>query len=67
MQGNVYVLSLSYPGIKFIHFELAVLSDSWISLVPVVSVSTSTMFFLKNHQQVSVYLSILFPSNIVSF
>ena len=42
MQGKV--LSLSYPAIMFIHFELAELSDSWVSLVPVVSVSTSTMF-----------------------
>ena len=43
MQGKVF--SLSYPAIKFIHFQLAELSDSRVSLVPVVYVSTSTMFF----------------------
>ena len=45
MQGKL--LSLSYPAIKFIHFQLVELSDSGVSLAPVVSVSTSTMSFKK--------------------
>ena len=60
MQGKV--LSLSYPAIKFIHFELAELFQ--LSFIGTCSFCQHkhNVFLKKSHQQVSVYLSILFPS-----
>ena len=70
MQGNV--LLLSYPAIKFIHFELAVVSYLTAELhwyLWFLSAQAQCFFQNKNRQQISIYLSVLFPSkaNIVSF